>query len=83
MSSELGMRGQPSPTSDAVLHARLRQIQGTLEGENTEHRSIVIMSTLIGALLLSRSVENPELAAEILEVTRTYLNRSGTSQPSA
>jgi hypothetical protein len=40
------------------------------------------MSTLIGALLLSRSVENPELAAEILEVTRSYLNRSGTSQPS-
>ncbi|MNG06746.1 hypothetical protein D3C85_1665700 [compost metagenome] len=83
MSSELGLRGQPSPTSDAVLQARLRQIQGTLEGENTEHRSIVIMSTLIGALLLSRSVENPELAAEILEVTRTWLNLSGTSQPSA
>ncbi|QFG28888.1 TetR/AcrR family transcriptional regulator [Pseudomonas umsongensis] len=73
MSSELGMRSQPSPTSDAVLHARLRQIQGTLEGENIERRSIVIMSTLIGALLLSRSVENPELAAEILEVTRTHL----------
>ncbi|MFK9080366.1 DNA-binding transcriptional repressor AcrR [compost metagenome] len=82
MSSELGMRGQPSPTSDVVLHARLRQIESTLQGENTEHRSIVIMSTLIGALLLSRSVENPELAAEILEVTRSYLNRSGTSQPS-
>jgi hypothetical protein len=83
MSSELGLRGQPSPTSDAVLQARLRQIQGTLEGENTEHRSMVIMSTLIGALLLSSSVENPELAAEILEVTRTWLNLSGTSQPSA
>jgi hypothetical protein len=34
------------------------------------------MSTLVGALLLSRSVENPELAEQILDVTRTHLNRS-------
>lgn len=76
MSSELGMRGQPSPTSDVVLHARLRQIQGTLEGENIEDRSIVIMSALVGALLLSRSVENPDLAQQILDVTRSFLNQS-------
>jgi AcrR family transcriptional regulator len=77
MSSELGMRGQPSPTSDVVLNARLRQIQGALEGENTEDRSIVFMSALVGALLLSRSVENPELARQILDVTRTFLNQAG------
>ena len=76
MSSELGMRGQPSPTSDVVLNARLQQIQAALDGENTVDRSIVIMSTLVGALLLSRSVENPELAEQILDVTRTHLNRS-------
>jgi AcrR family transcriptional regulator len=76
MSSELGMRGQPSPTSDVVLNARLRQIQGTLEGENIEDRSIVIMSALVGALLLSRSVENPDLAQQILDVTRSFLNQS-------
>ncbi|PTU03877.1 TetR/AcrR family transcriptional regulator, partial [Pseudomonas sp. HMWF031] len=49
MSSELGMRGQPSPTSDAVLNARLRQIQDTLESDDAAERSIVIMSTLVGA----------------------------------
>jgi AcrR family transcriptional regulator len=76
MSSELGMRGQPSPTSDVVLNARLRQIQGTLEGENTEERSIFFMSALVGALLLSRSVENPELARQILDVTRIFLNQA-------
>jgi AcrR family transcriptional regulator len=76
MSSELGMRGHPSPTSDAVLIARLLQIQGTLEGENVEDRSIVIMSALVGALLLSRSVENPEFARQILDVTRIFLNQS-------
>jgi hypothetical protein len=70
------MRGQPSPTSDVVLNARLRQIQGTLEGENTEERSIFFMSALVGALLLSRSVENPELARQILDVTRIFLNQA-------
>jgi hypothetical protein len=76
MSSELGMRGQPSPTSDAVLNARLRQIQDTLDGEETAERSIVIMSTLVGALLLARSVENAELARQILDVTRESLKQA-------
>lgn len=77
MSSELGLRGQQSPTTDVVLNARLEQVQRTLEDEEAAaDQSIVIMSTLVGALLLSRSVENPELAQRILDVTRTYLKQS-------
>ena len=75
MSSELGLRGQPSPTSDVVLNARLEQIQGTLEGEDATDQSIFIMSALVGALLLSRSVESPELAQRILDITRTFLKQ--------
>ncbi|MHC8328106.1 TetR/AcrR family transcriptional regulator [Pseudomonas sp. LB1P83] len=75
MSSELGLRGQPSPTSDVVLNARLEQVQGTLEGEDAADHSIFIMSALVGALLLSRSVENPELAQRILDVTREFLKQ--------
>ncbi|WP_160108867.1 TetR/AcrR family transcriptional regulator [Pseudomonas izuensis] len=74
ISSELGLRGQPSPTSDVVLKARLDQIEGTLEGENADDRSIVIMATLVGALLLSRSVADVEFAQRILDVTREHLN---------
>jgi AcrR family transcriptional regulator len=76
MSSELGLRGQPSPTSDAVLNARLDQVQATLESEDAADRAIVIMSTLVGALLLSRSVENPQFAQRILDITRAYLKRT-------
>lgn len=76
MSSELGLRGQQSPTTDVVLNARLEQVQDTLEDEDAADQSIVIMSTLIGALLLSRSVENPELAQRILDVTRAYLKQT-------
>ncbi|KJZ56977.1 TetR/AcrR family transcriptional regulator [Pseudomonas fluorescens] len=75
MSSELGLRGQQSPTTDVVLNARLEQVQGTLEDEDAADQSVVIMSTLVGALLLSRSVENPELAQRILDVTRAYLKQ--------
>jgi TetR/AcrR family transcriptional repressor of nem operon len=75
MSSELGLRGQQSPTTDVVLNARLEQVQGTLEGDNAADDSVVIMSTLVGALLLSRSVENPELAQRILDVARAYLKQ--------
>jgi AcrR family transcriptional regulator len=75
MSSELGLRGQPSPTSDVVLNSRLEQVQGTLEGEDAADRSIFIMSALVGALLLSRSVENQEMAQRILDVTREFLKQ--------
>jgi hypothetical protein len=70
------MRGQPSPTSDEVLNARLEQIQGTLEGEDAADQSIFIMSALVGALLLSRSVESAELAQRILDVTREFLKKT-------
>jgi AcrR family transcriptional regulator len=73
MSSELGQRGQPSPTTDAVLKARLEQVEATLEGEHKTERSLMIMSALVGALMLSRSVENPELGAQILKVVREGL----------
>ncbi|MFI8222917.1 TetR/AcrR family transcriptional regulator [Pseudomonas sp. NPDC085632] len=73
ISSELGLRGQPSPTSDVVLKARLEQIENSLEGESNADRAIVIMSTLVGALLLSRSVADAEFAQRILDVTRDHL----------
>ncbi|CAI8947473.1 TetR/AcrR family transcriptional regulator, transcriptional repressor for nem operon [Pseudomonas sp. IT-347P] len=76
ISSELGLRGQPSPTSDEVLNARLEQIQGTLAGENIAERSIVIMATLAGALLLSRSVADADFAQRILDITREHLKQS-------
>lgn len=75
MSSELGQRGQPSSTTDEVLNARLDQVQDTLEGETSADRSIVIMSALVGALVLARSVENPALAQRILDVTNSYLKK--------
>ncbi|MGF6094383.1 TetR/AcrR family transcriptional regulator [Pseudomonas sp. 18175] len=73
MSSEMGLRGQHSATTDAVLGARLEQIETALADGRGNAESLVIMSTLVGALVLARSVENPALAAQIMEVVRDSL----------
>lgn len=77
MSAELGLRGQPSPTTDAILMARLEQVQNALLGtEQANDQSLLIMSTLVGALVLSRSVHSTELARHILDVAREHLKQT-------
>ncbi|WP_460137203.1 TetR/AcrR family transcriptional regulator [Pseudomonas sp. S1_E04] len=73
MSSELGLRGQPSATTDEVLGARLKQIETALGDGRGDAESVVMMSTLVGALVLARSVEDPQLAARILDKVRQSL----------
>ncbi|WP_397451945.1 TetR/AcrR family transcriptional regulator [Pseudomonas sp. NA-150] len=75
MSSELGQRGQPSPTTDKMIHNRLNAIESGLpEGiANAAELSTVMLSTLVGALVLSRSAHDAELADRILETTREWL----------
>lgn len=73
MSSELGLKGQHSATTDAVLNARIKQIETALAAGQGDARSLVIMSTLMGALVLARSVEDKALATHILEVVRENL----------
>ncbi|MBY8945273.1 MULTISPECIES: TetR/AcrR family transcriptional regulator [unclassified Pseudomonas] len=73
MSSELGLRGQPSATTDQVLDARLKQIETALGEGRCDAKSLVMMSTLVGALVLARSVEDPKLARRIMDVVRESL----------
>lgn len=70
MSSELGLRGQHSATTDTVLGARLKQIETALGNEQGDAQSLVMMSTLVGALVLARSVEDKALAMRILDVVQ-------------
>ncbi|QHF43872.1 TetR family transcriptional regulator [Pseudomonas sp. S35] len=73
MSAELGLRGQHSATTDAVLTARLKQIETALGEGRSDAESLVMMSTLLGALVLARSVKDPTLAARIMDVVRESL----------
>ncbi len=73
MSSELGLRGQHSATTDAVLGARLKQIETALNDGRGDAQSLVMMSTLVGALVLARSVKDPLLATKIMDTVRDSL----------
>ena len=73
MSSEMGLRGQHSATTDAVLAARVRQIETALNDGQGDAQGLVMMSTLVGALVLARSVEDPALALRIMDVVRESL----------
>ncbi|MDY7065271.1 hypothetical protein PsexTeo8_16990 [Pseudomonas extremaustralis] len=73
MSSELGLKGQHSATTDAILGARLKQIETALGNGHGDEQSLVMMSTLVGALVLARSVQDAQLAVRILDVVRESL----------
>lgn len=83
MSPEMGLRGQNSRTTDEVLNARLKQIEAALGSSNAGEQSLVLMSTLVGALVLARSVESAELATRILDVVRGSLKAEVVEQKKA
>lgn len=73
VSAELGQRGQPSPITDEVVSDRLRMIEACLDGEDAAERSVLLLSAMVGALLLSRSVSDPALSDRLLQTTRNML----------
>ncbi|MGQ7859230.1 TetR/AcrR family transcriptional regulator [Pseudomonas sp. 32A] len=83
MSSEMGLRGQNSRTTDEVLNARLKQVEAALGIPNAGEQSLVLMSTLVGALVLARSVESTELATRILDGVRGSLKAEVVEQKKA
>lgn len=73
LSAELGQRGEPSPTTDQLIEKRLAMIEAGLAGEDAAEQSLLILSTLIGALLLSRSASDPDLADRLLQGPKRLL----------
>ncbi|WP_043310704.1 TetR/AcrR family transcriptional regulator [Pseudomonas sp. ML96] len=73
MSAELGQRGQPSEVTDRIVRDRLQTISANLSGEDAEKQSALILSAMVGALVLSRSVTDPELAELLRAGTRDLL----------
>lgn len=73
MSAELGQRGQASPITDELVKSRLAMIEADLPGADAARQSVLVLSAMIGALLLARSVSDPELAEYLLTSARELL----------
>lgn len=71
--AELGQRGEASPTTDEIIRKRLAMIEANLPGEDAAEQSVLVLSAMVGALLLSRSVSDPELSERLLKTTRRLL----------
>jgi len=83
MSAELGQRGTPSPVTDEMVRGRLAAIETGLEGDDAADQSVLILSAMVGALLLSRSVSDPELSNRLLKTTRRLLIEQHTDASAA
>ena len=70
ISAELGQRGQQSEITDEVVQDRLDNIASKLEGDDSRAQAVLVLSAMVGALLLSRSVKDEALSAELLSSTR-------------
>ncbi|MBO3273872.1 TetR/AcrR family transcriptional regulator [Pseudomonas schmalbachii] len=75
ISAELGARGHASPTTDAVVRERLEMIEKNLPAEHAREQGVALLASLVGALVLSRSVADEELSDRILGDARAYLKR--------
>lgn len=73
ISSELGLRGQANPITDQVVLDRLNSIQTCLPDEGAEEHSIMMISAMVGALVLARSVSDPQLSKKLLSTVRKQL----------
>jgi len=73
MSAELGQRGEASEVTDALIRNRLALIEDNLKGDDAAEQSVLLLSAMVGALMLSRSVKDPELSDRLLKTTRRLL----------
>ncbi|AHG40056.1 TetR family transcriptional regulator [Pseudomonas syringae CC1557] len=75
MCLELGQRDQPSEVTDEIILHLLELFDKTLSGTGSASKSMPILSTLVGGLVLSRSAFDEELSQRILDTTRNYLKQ--------
>lgn len=70
--SELGQRGQPSATTDLMVNERLARMAEHITAPDADEQSIALLSSLVGAMVLSRSVTDPELSKRLLQGARQH-----------
>jgi TetR/AcrR family transcriptional repressor of nem operon len=77
MCAELGQRGEPSAITDEMLKVRIEALEKAMADKpDADARSLVMMSTVIGALTMARSVQDKAFSEQILQTTREWLKQN-------
>lgn len=77
MCAELGQRGEPSTITDEMLKLRIAALEKAMADKpDADARSLVMMSTVIGALTMARSVQDKAFSEQILQTTREWLKQN-------
>lgn len=73
ISAEIAQRGRASVQTDRLVIDRLEVFERALSGGDKGDASAGLLSTLVGALVLARSVTDPALSDRILDGARRWL----------
>lgn len=76
LSAELGLRGTPSATSDAMFARMAARMEDTELHPAAADRGIVALAAMVGALTLARGVANRDTSNRILDAVRAALRPS-------
>jgi AcrR family transcriptional regulator len=71
--SELGLRGQPSPTTDELATRMAQRLQPCEVVDDGASGGLVALAALVGAMTLARAVADPALSERILGAVRGAL----------
>jgi AcrR family transcriptional regulator len=73
ISAEIAQHGRASAQTDRLVIDRLDAFEHALSGADKNAASAGLLSTLVGALVLARSVSDPALSDRILDGARRWL----------
>lgn len=71
--AELGLRGQPSATTDGLALNMAQRLEDCKLGPAADDQGLVALAALVGALTLSRAVADPALSERILGAVQAAL----------
>ncbi len=70
LSAELGLRGTPSPTSDAMVARMAERLAGSDVRAAPQQQGMVALAAMVGAIALARAVSDRAASDSILEAVR-------------
>jgi TetR/AcrR family transcriptional repressor of nem operon len=73
LAAELGLRGMPSSTADAIVARMDARLQPCAIAPGDPDRGLVALAAMVGALTLSRAVADPARSAQILDAVRAAI----------